>query len=171
MPNDPKDQDPDKETFKPFLRKQLWYYLIPNIIFNTSIPYLTLRNNNAVRLFEGEHCFARFILPMALLLPFIITFDMLKKTTALSEQGKAGFLVPEPFSKHKFMFKMAGINGSASLTVVLLVLLFVHLNVPDGYGFNGTMLSMMLGLLAAILTLFFTFWPIRKLKKNIGISY
>lgn len=152
-------------ALKKFVQKKLLLYIIPNVIFNTTIPYLTLRNLGPVYLFQGEYCFARFLLPMALFLPFIITFDMLRKTIILSEEGKAGFVLPDNFTKNKFMFKMAGANGAASLVVMLLALLFVQLTVPEGYGFDAAVLSLILGVVAGMLTIISTLWPVKKVKE------
>lgn len=151
-------------VMKRFVRKNLLRYMIPNVIFNTCIPYLTLKDLNAVQLFQGEYCFARFILPMALFLPFILTFDILKKTIKFSEQDEAGFILPDNFIKNRFMFKMAGINAAVSLSVTLIMMCLVQLNLPDDYGFNGTVLSIFLGITAAMFTLIFTFLPIKKIK-------
>lgn len=152
-------------ALKKFVQKKLLLYIIPNVIFNTTIPYLTLRNLGPVYLFQGEYCFARFLLPMALFLPFIITFDMLRKTIILSEEGKAGFVLPDNFTKNKFMFKMAGANGAASLVVMLLALFFVQLTVPEGYGFDAAVLSLILGVVAGMLTIISTLWPVKKVKE------
>lgn len=159
-----KTKKQDNVVFRKFIQKRLFWYIVPNIFFNTMIPYLTLRDLGPVHLFQGEYCFARFLLPMALFLPFIITYDILKKTMILSEEGKAGFVLPEDLEKNKFMFKMAGINGALSLSVNVLVMLLVQLNVPDGYGFNGTILSVILGLVAALLTVLSTLYPIKRVK-------
>lgn len=154
----------DDLILKRFVQKKLLLYIVPNVIFNTVIPYLSLRNLGPVYLFQGEYCVARFLLPMALFLPFIITFDMLKKTILLSEEGKAGFVLPEDFRKNRFIFKMAGQNGFASLIVLLLTMLCVHLNVPEGYGFDAASLSLTLGAIAGVLTIIFTLLPIKKVR-------
>lgn len=159
-----KTKKQDDTVFKKFIQKRLLYYIVPNIIFNTGIPYLTLKDLGPVYLFQGEFCMARFLLPMALFLPLIITYDILKKTMILSEEGKAGFVLPEDLPKHKFMWKMAGINGLLSLSLNLLVLLLLQMNLPDGYGFNGTVLSLIVGLVAGLLTIFSTLWPIKRIK-------
>lgn len=153
--------------FKKFLRKRLLIYIIPNIIFNTLIPYATLRELGPVQLFEGEFNVARFLLPMALLLPFIITFDILKKTILFTEESKAGFVVPEELSKNKFIFKMAGISGMLCFSINVLLMVLIYLNVPEGYGFNGTIISLVIGGMAALLTLFSALWPIKRLKQAI----
>lgn len=151
-------------TFKQFVQKRLLIYLIPNLIFNTLIPYATLRELESVQLFQGEFNVARFLLPMALLLPFIITFDILKKTILFAEEGKAGFVVPADAGKNKFIFKMAGINGGLSFLVNVSAMILIHFNVPEGYGFNGTVISVIIGSMAGALTIMSTLWPIKKLK-------
>lgn len=146
-----------------FKMKRLFWYLLPNVFFNTTIPYFTFRNLGTIHLFQGEYCFARFLLPMALFLPFILTIDILKRTVALTEQGKVGFTLPDQYTKHKFMFKMAGVNAIVSLLLALLSMASVQLFLPDGYGFDGLSLTIVLGLFAATLTIVFTLWPIKRL--------
>lgn len=150
---------------KKLVQRNLLFYFIPNVIFNTIIPYFSFKKFDTVHLFQGENCVARFLLPMALLLPFIITFDILKKTIALSEEGRAGFLLPDNFTKNKFMFRMAGVNGVITSSVILSVMLLVQFSLPKDYNFNGDLLSILLGVLAGTLSIVFTLWPIKKVKE------
>jgi len=136
--------------------------MVPNVFFNTCVPYFTFKNMEAVYLFRGEFCFARFLLPMAFFLPFIITFDILKKTAALAGQGKTSLVLPADINAGKFLFRMAFINGGITLAFVFLVSLFVQLCIPSGQGFNGTILSVLMGLLAGVLTIVFACIPLRK---------
>nr|WP_068888501.1 hypothetical protein [Pedobacter panaciterrae] len=159
-----KDLKSDDVVLRRLVQRNLLFYFIPNVIANTIIPYFSFKDLNAVHLFEGEYCIARFLLPMALLLPFIITFDILKKTIALSEEGKAGFVLPDNFIKNKFMFKMAGINGLTTSSIILLFMLLVQFSIPQDYSFNGKLLSILLGLFAGTLSVIFTLWPIKKVK-------
>ena len=135
------------------------------MFFNSLIPYLSFKDPNAVYLFHGEFCLARFLLPMALLLPFIITFDVIKRSMTMAAQGKLELDFPEGFLKNRFMFRMAGINGLLSLAVVLLAMLIVHLNLPAAYTFEGKRLAVVLGVIAGTLTLIFTILPVQRLKK------
>jgi len=160
-----KDLNSANVVLKKLVQRNLPLYFIPNVIANTIIPYFSFKKLNAVHLFDGEYCIARFLLPMALLLPFIITFDILKKTIALSEEGKTGFVLPDNFTKNKFMFKMAGINGVTTSSVVLLFMLLVQFSIPKDYSFNGDLLSALLGALAGTLSVVFTLWPIKKVKE------
>lgn len=160
-----RDKYQNSGTVNRFIRKNLLYYLVPNVFFNTCIPYLTLNKLDSVYLFRGEYCFARFLLPMVFFLPFIITFDILKKTIALYHDGKTNFAIPEPLQKKKHFFKMAGINSSLTLAAALLILCLAEFSLPKHYGFNGTLLSILLGILAGLLTVIFTLLPIAKLKR------
>ncbi|ATP54969.1 hypothetical protein CPT03_00040 [Pedobacter ginsengisoli] len=159
----------DDAVLKKLVQRNLPLYFIPNVIANTIIPYFSFKNLNAVHLFKGEYCIARFLLPMALLLPFIITFDILKKTIALSEDGKTGFVLPHNFTKNKFMFKMAGINGIGTSSVILVLMILLQFSIPKDYSFNGELLSVLLGLLAGTFSIVFTLWPIKKIKELKGI--
>lgn len=154
----------DNTVLRRLIQRNLLLYLIPNVLFNTVIPYFSFKDLSAVQLFQGEYCVARFLLPMALLLPFIITFDILKKTIALSEEGKAGFVLPDNFIKNRFMFKMAGINGAVTSALTLCFMLLAQLMVPENYSFNGKVFSIVIGLLAGIFSVVFTLWPVKKIK-------
>ncbi|MBB6269769.1 hypothetical protein HDF26_000196 [Pedobacter cryoconitis] len=153
-------------TLKRFLRKNLLYYIIPNVVFNTIIPYFSFTDLNAVHLFAGEQNLARFILPMAFFLPFIITFDILKKTITLSEKGHSEIVLSEGAKKKKFIFQMAGINGFCTVSFVFALMLGLHFGFPEWYDYNGTVLSVLLGLTAGIFSVLFTYLPIKKLKKH-----
>lgn len=158
----------DEAVWNRFIQRYLLYFMLPNMVFNSLIPYLSFKDPNAVHLFQGEFCFARFLLPMALLLPFIITFDVIKRSMTMAGQGKLDLVFPEGFPKNRFMFRMAGINGLLSLSIVLLVMLIVQLNLPAAYTFEGKILAVILGLLAGTLTLIFTILPVQKLKKMVS---
>jgi len=149
-------------VFRRFFQKKLLLYMVPNVFFNTCVPYFTFKNMEAVYLFQGELCFARFLLPMAFFLPFIITFDILKKAAVLAGQGKTGLTLPYEINANRFLFRTAGINGGITLAVVLLVSLFAQLCIPSGHGFNGTFLSALLGLFAGVLTIVFAVLPLMR---------
>lgn len=156
-------------TRDPALRKlvqrNLLYFLLPNIVFNACIPYFSFKEPRAVFLFHGEFCFARFLLPMVLLLPFIVTFDILKKAITLSEQGKTTSALPEGHGKNKFMFKMAGANAGITFVLVGAVLVLAEILRPSNYVFDGLILSILLGLLAGSFTVIFTIMPIAKFRQ------
>ena len=149
-----------------FLLRNMVWYILPNIVFNGLIPYYSFKDPSAVYLFYGEFCFARFLLPMALLLPFIISFDIMKKTIALSEKGKANFVFKENSLDNRFMLKVSGINGGLTFFTVLLLVGFAHVSLPDKYTFNGLPLAFGLSLLAGSLCVVFTLLPVKKILKN-----
>jgi hypothetical protein len=157
-------------VFRRFFQKKLLLYIVPNVFFNTCVPYFTFKNMDAVYLFQGELCFARFLLPMAFFLPFMITFDILKKTAVLARQGKIHLMLPHEINANKFFFRMAGINGGITLAVVLLVSLLAQFFTPSGYGFDGTSLSILMGLLAGMLTIVFTILPLMRVLSRCGHS-
>jgi len=159
-----KELKSDDIGLRKLVQKNLLFYFIPNTI----IPYFSFKKFDSVHLFQGENCVARFLLPMVLLLPFIITFDILKKEIALSEEGKAGFVLPDNFTKNKFMFRMAGVNGVITSSVVLAFMLLAQFSIPKDYSFNGDLLSILIGMLAGTLSIVFTLWPIKKVKELKG---
>jgi hypothetical protein len=151
-------------VWRKFTRKNLLLSTLINLIFNAGYPYFNFQDINAVCLFHGQHCFARFILPMAFLLPFGVTFDMLRKSMAIAKQERASIMLPANSSKYGFIFRIAGINGTATLAAILLLMFCVHLSLPENYHFDGRLLSVVMGALGAGLALFFTFFSIRKVR-------
>jgi hypothetical protein len=154
-----------KNTLHRFLRKNLLYYLIPNIILNTLIPYFSFTNLHAVQLFEGPQNLARFLLPMSLLLPFIITFDILNKTILLSGQGHVDIKLNKNFKKNKFIFQMAASNGFCTALSMLALMFCLYFSFPRHYYFDGAILAIVVGLLAGLFSFIFTYLPVKKLRK------
>lgn len=152
-------------SFRKFIRRNCYYYLIPNCILNTCIPYFSFENLQAVSLFQGAYPLARFILPMALFMPLLITFDISKKTIALAEKGKTGFTLPEHFSKKRFLWKSAMFNGLLTFFIILLMMGAMQFLLPAGYTFNGLVLSVCTGCLAGALAILFTLLPVHQLRK------
>jgi hypothetical protein len=117
-------------------------------------------------LFEGEQSVARLTLPMALFLPFIITLDIIKRTIQATEQGTLDLVLDDGLIKNKFMLQMSIINGLGTFMLVLTVMLGAQLTLPAHYKLDATIMAFLDGLLAAILSIIFTYLPIRKLKKH-----
>ena len=153
------------DLWRSFIRRNLLKSMLINLIFNTCYPYFNIKNPDAVSLFRGEYCFARFILPMAFLLPFMITFDMLKKSISVAELGEAGFELPAKLSKYRFIFKIAGINGGITLSMMLFCMLLTEFCMPETYYFDGRVLSVFMGVAAALLSVIFTLGPVRLVRK------
>jgi len=148
--------------------KRLFWYALPNLVLNGIIPYVNFENPLAVALFQGEYCFARFILPMALFVPFAITVDCMKKTNAfmlsieLSDvRGKEGMDL-------RVFLKYGICNGLLTFAVLLLMLCIVQGLIPSNYVFNGLLLSAFNGITACLLAVYFTLWSIRKLEKLVN---
>jgi hypothetical protein len=152
-------------TLRRFLQKKLLYYIIPNIFFNTLIAYVSFSKLGYACLFSGEQSIARLLLPMSLFLPFIITFDILKKTMLLSEQGSIDLVVDPTLNKNKFIFKMATINALCVVLLILVLMFILKLYLPGRYRLNGTLLAVLNGFLAGLYSVIFTYLPIKKLKK------
>ncbi|SEB10063.1 hypothetical protein [Pedobacter hartonius] len=152
-------------VWRKFARKNLLLSTLVNLLFNTCYPYFNFQDLRAVCLFHGSYCFARFILPMAFLLPFMITFDMMKKSMAVAEQCGNDMMFPGRSSKYKFIFRIAGINGMGTLVFILLVMLCVDISLPENYRFDGRLLSVLMGSLAAILAMYFTLYSIKKVRE------
>jgi len=157
--------DEQDAVWKKFTRKNLFLCTLINLVLNTWRPYSNYQNSNAVRLFHGQYCFARFVLPMAFLLPFIITFDMLKKSMAIAERGGNDLMFPARSSKYRFIFRVAAINGTTTLVAILLFMLCVDVSLPESYCFDGRLLSILMGSLAGILAMFFTLYAIKKVRR------
>jgi hypothetical protein len=156
----------NKTTLKQFIIKRLIFYIIPNIFFNTLIAYASFSKLGYTYLFEGEQSIARLTLPMALFLPFIITLDIIKKTIQATEQGKLELSLDESLIKNKFMLQMSIMNGLGTFLLILIVMLGVQLSLPAHYRFDATLMAILDGLLAAILSVIFTYFPIKKLKNT-----
>jgi hypothetical protein len=156
----------NKTTLKRFVLKRLVYYIIPNIVFNTVIAYASFNKLGHTCLFEGEQSVARLTLPMALFLPFIITLDIIKRTIQATEQGTLDLMLDESLVKNKFMLQMSIVNGLGTFLLILTVMLGAQLALPAHYKLDATVMAFLDGVLAAILSIIFTYLPIRKLRKH-----
>lgn len=153
------------QPLKKLTQKQVIIYAITNLVINGLVPYFGFDDLNNVYLFRGDHPFARFLLPMSLLLPFFITLDILKKTITLLEEHCTSDQLSTKYSKVRFMLKTAGLNAIFTLSITLAAMFGVHILLPENYSFNGTVLAVLSGLLAGGMAIFFTLQPIRKVKK------
>lgn len=110
---------------------------------------------------------ARLMLPMSFLLPFMLTFDMLKKTMLQVDLGNIDIVLSEGLNRNRFIFQMAGLNGISTFLPIFALMLAVNLSLPDHYKFDALSLSMVDGLMAGLYSVIFTQLPIRKLKKHL----
>ncbi|SDP90789.1 hypothetical protein SAMN05428975_3479 [Mucilaginibacter sp. OK268] len=159
------DKPIHKTTLRRFAQKKLLQYIIPNIFFNTIIAYASFAKLGYTHLFEGEQSVARLTLPMSLFLPFILTLDILKKTILAVEQGALDLAISDDLNKNRFTMQTAIINGVGTLLFVLAVMFIAQLSLPAHYKFNGPVMAYLDGTLAAVYSIVFTYFPIRKLKK------
>lgn len=103
---------------------------------------------------------------MSFLLPFIITFDILKRTMVLAEQEDVNIILSNNFCKNKFMFQIAIINGLCTVLAVFAIMLVVNLLLPQHDHFKVIPLTILDSSLAGIYSILFTLLPIKKLKKR-----
>lgn len=156
---------PTNSTLKKFTQRQVLFYFITNVIINALVPYFGFDDLNTVYMFRGDHPVARFFLPMSLLLPLCITIDILNKTTTLLEKEQLVTVLPPKKIKIRFMLKTAFLNAIITLILALAAMLGIHACLPENYSFNGTLLSILSGILAGGMAVFFTLQPIHKVKK------
>lgn len=126
------------------IRLNLWMYVATNLVFNMLVPYLNFEDPTAVYLFRGEQCIARFALPMALLVPFLISVDILKKIVEAAEKGRAAFQLPHDFRKYRFIISVA-VRHTLVIAVPLTVIL---LALPAERAYGGGIAAVVLGVLA-----------------------
>ena len=147
-----------------FVRRNLLLYFVPNVLLNTVIPYFVLSAQPSVYLFSGEQNLARFLLPMSLLLPFLITIDVLKKVRALQNDDAIHFVMNKKFEENRKMFKLAGLHSFYTILVVSITLLIIHLSFPDHFDFGVTASVASSGILAGFYSIAFFFLSIRKIR-------
>ncbi|MDN5285177.1 MAG: hypothetical protein JWR38_1451 [Mucilaginibacter sp.] len=166
----PKVKKIKKTTLERFVRNKIWLNLITNIIFNTAFAYLCFYKFNGIHLFEGSQNLARLVLPMSFLLPFMLTFDTLKKAMLAVDEGAMDITLSEDLNRNKFIFQLGAIHGICTLLPVLAIMLAVHFSLPAHYSFDVLTLSVVDGLVAGLYAVFFTYLSIKRLKKHIGIK-
>jgi hypothetical protein len=166
----PKVKEIRKTTLKRFVKNKMWYYLITNIIFNTAFAYFCFYKFNGIHLFEGSQNMARLMLPMSFLLPFMLTFDTLKKTMLAVDQGAIDIALSQDLNRNKLIFQLGAIHGICTLLPVFAIMLALHFSLPAHYSFDVLTLSIVDGLVAGLYSIIFTYLSIKKLKKYIGIK-
>lgn len=127
------------------IRLNVWVYVISNLVFNALVPYLNFEDPAAVYLFRGDQCIARFALPMVLLVPFLISVDILKKIIEAAEKGKAAFHLPAGFRKYPFIMKTA----LWQTLIIAVPLIVIILALPAKRTYGGEIAAAILGISAA----------------------
>jgi hypothetical protein len=165
MPDDVMhDEETKVSNWRKFVRKNLLIHLIPNTVLNTVVPYFAFKAQNSVHLFSGEQNLARFLLPMSLLLPFMITLDILKKIKALQHTGAINYKEEVKITGYPFILKKAGLNGLYSIAIVFILMLTLHFSFPPNHDFGITPSAVCAGLLAGLYSITFFYLAIRRFK-------
>jgi len=149
-----------------FVRKNLLIHLIPNTVLNTVVPYFAFKTQNSVHLFSGEQNLARFLLPMSLLLPFMITLDILKKIKELQHADAINYNIDEKITGYPFILKKAGLNSLYTITVVFTFMLALHFCFPANHDFGITPSAICAGLLAGLYSITFFYLAIKRFKDD-----
>lgn len=154
-------------TNDPELNKFTWRntvtYFITNILINWGIAYMSFDGMSGVYIFQGEQSLVRLLWPMAVLLPFFITFDVLKKINVLVQKGKISYPLPERIRKNRFRLRFATGHGLVCAAIIMPATLILYALLPEGYKFNAQILAICLGALAGVLAVIFTLLPIYRL--------
>ncbi len=127
------------------IRLNLWGYVVSNLAVNMLVPYLNFEDPSAVYLFHGNQCVARFALPMILLVPFLISIDILKKIVEAAEKGKAAFDLPAGFRKYPFILETAIRHTLMVATPLAAIVVMLPAKRPYG----GEIAAFVLGVAAA----------------------
>ncbi len=150
--------------WRKFVRKTLLIYLIPNVTLNTVIPYFALKTQSSVYLFSGEQNLARFLLPMSLLLPFLITIDVFKKIKAMQNTMSLHFECNNILEGNVKMFKLAGLHSLYTMLIILLILALIHFSFPKNFNFGIITSALSVGILAGFYSITFFFLSIKKIR-------
>jgi len=152
-----------------FIRKKFFWYIIPNLLLNSIIPYFSFKNPAAVSLFNGEFCFARFVLPMALFIPFAITVDFLKKLTEFMRTINLNDLLNSETVNMRQFLRFGLYNGLITFLIAFSLLFIAYELTPTGFTYNGLLLAGINGIASSFMAVYFVFWSLRKLDELIKI--
>lgn len=147
-----------------FVRKNALIYIGTNVFFNTVIPYNSFENPDAVHLFQGTYCIARFLLPLAFFIPLLITIDTCNKTRDLFRKKATGFTFPAGFRYNKFVWRHALRNSCVTFLLTLSFMVTLQFSIPDQYTFKGIMVSVVMGIYAGAVALFFMKHTLERLR-------
>lgn len=156
-----------KTTLNRFLRKRMIIYVLPNVFFNFIIAYASFNELGYTHFFEGTQCLARLTLPMAIFLPVVLTIDIIKRVNDAASQNAIEFAVDDQLNLKKLMTKLSILHGLTTGLFVLSSLLFAQFILSEFYKLNATAMAILVGILAGLLSVLFTYLPIFKLKKHL----
>lgn len=147
-----------------FVRRNVLIYIGTNVFFNTVIPYNSFEDPKAVHLFQGAYCIARFLLPLAFFIPLLITIDTCNKTRDLFRKKVTGFAFPASFRYNRFVWRQSLRNSCITFLLTLSFMVALQFSIPDGYTFNGIMVSVAMGIYAGAAALYFMKHTIDRLR-------
>lgn len=156
-----------KTTLNRFLRKRMFIYVLPNVFFNFIIAYASFNELGYTHFFAGTQCLARLTLPMAIFLPVVLTIDILKRVTDAADQEAIEFRVDDQLNLKRLMTKLSIVHGVITGLLVLLFLIFGQFSLSKQYKLDATAMAIVVGILAGVLSVLFTYLPVVWLKKHL----
>ncbi len=154
-----------KTTLKRFLLKRTIYYVLPNVFFNFIIAYASFKELGYTHFFAGEQNLARLTLPMAIFLPVVLTIDIIKRVTDAANQEAIEFTIDEQLNIKKLMTRLSIVHGLVSGLLVLSLLFLGQFNLSKDYKLDGTAMSVVVGVLAGVLSVVFVYLPVWRLRR------
>lgn len=154
----------ERELWKKFILKNVLIYVLTNVFFNSVIPYNSFEHPEAVHLFRGTYCIARFLLPLAFFIPLLVTIDTGNKIQALFKKRVPEFESPAGFRYKKFILKQSLLNSCLTFALTLGFMAVLHFSLPEGYTFGGLPVSIIMGIYAGAVALYFMKRTIVRLK-------
>lgn len=159
-----------KTTLRCFLRKRAIYYILPNVFFNFLVAYASFQELGYTHFFAGPQSLARLTLPMAIFLPVVLTMDIIKRVIAAIEQESIELTLDNELNRNRFIMKLCLIHGFVTGLFVFICLLLAQYNLSTHYKLNATAMAILDALLAGVLSILFTYLPIKKLRKHLSES-
>nr|WP_288812720.1 hypothetical protein [uncultured Sphingobacterium sp.] len=159
-----------KTTLRRFLRKRAIYYILPNVFFNFLVAYASFQELGYTHFFAGPQSLARLTLPMAIFLPVVLTMDIIKRVIAATEQESIELTLDNELNRNRFIMKLCLIHGFVTGLFVFICLLLAQYNLSTHYKLNATAMAILDALLAGVLSILFTYLPIKKLRKHLSES-
>ncbi|CAM3602028.1 MULTISPECIES: hypothetical protein [Sphingobacterium] len=159
-----------KTTLRRFLRKRAIYYILPNVFFNFLVAYASFQELGYTHFFAGPQSLARLTLPMAIFLPVVLTMDIIKRVIAAIEQESIELTLDNELNRNRFIMKLCLIHGFVTGLFVFICLLLAQYNLSTHYKLNATAMAILDALLAGVLSILFTYLPIKKLRKHLSES-
>ncbi|WP_236353677.1 TLP20 family protein [Flavobacterium seoulense] len=139
-------------------------YILPNVFFNFIIAYASFNELGYTHFFAGTQCLARLTLPMAIFLPVVLTIDIIKRVNKAANQEAIEFIVDNQLNLKKLMTKLSILYGLLTGLLVLSCLLFAESVWSKYYKLDANAMAILVGLLAGLLSVLFTYLPIKKMK-------